>query len=147
MGTTTDVPRPSWDEWALGLAAAAALRSDCLRSKVGAIVLDEGHRVLAAAYNGYPSGSPACGTTGGCPRGRLSQVELAPGSPYTGVGVNAACRAVHAEANALLYSDPLRRHTMAVTREPCQGCEVLLAGSGLARVVWPGGVLVYPKNN
>ena len=106
-------------------------------------MLDAEHRVVSVGYNGYPAGRAGCGTPGGCPRGLLSREQLAPGSAYTGVGVSSPCRAVHAEANALLYSDPLRRHTLVVTREPCDGCEVLLAGSGLARVVWPHGERDY----
>lgn len=125
------------------MAQAVAARSDCLRSKVGAVVLDEQHRVVSVGYNGYPAGSAGCGSAGGCPRGRLTREQLAPGAPYTGVGVASPCRAVHAEANALLYSDPLRRHTLVVTRAPCDGCQVLLAGSGLARVVWPEGEIDY----
>ncbi|MEW1959791.1 deaminase [Kineococcus sp. NPDC059986] len=133
------VERPSWDRWAIGLAQAAALRSDCLRSKVGAVILDSNHRVGSVGYNGYPSGSPVCGSQpGGCPRGRLGVEVLPPGSPYTGEGVNHPCRAVHAETNAVLHCEPVRRHTLYVTREPCDGCWALLAGSGLARVCWLG---------
>lgn len=73
-----------------------------------------------------------CGGTG-----KVEGVQ--PGSSYdTGPG---SCIAVHAEPNALMHSDPIRRRggTLYVTDEPCGGCARLIAGSGLARAVWPGG--------
>jgi dCMP deaminase len=131
--------RPSWDEWALGLAGAVAARADCTRRQVGAVVLDADRRVLSVGYNGAPPGARGCLTAGACPRGRQTGAQVPPGSSYdTGPG---SCIANHAEANALLYSDPLRRRggTLYVTHEPCGGCSRLLAGSGLSRAVWPEG--------
>jgi len=32
--------RPSWDDWALGIAHAVATRGDCTRSQVGALLMD-----------------------------------------------------------------------------------------------------------
>ncbi|WAL67107.1 deaminase [Amycolatopsis cynarae] len=127
---TTHLPRPTWDEYGLILAHAAATRSDCERSQVGAVVMQD-HRTRASGYNGSPAGAPGCES---CPR-RLSGVD--PCSSYdSGPG---ACVAVHAEANALLHSDraDLPGATLFVTREPCPGCGRLIAGSGVARVVTP----------
>lgn len=130
--------RPSWDEWALGIAQAVAARGDCRRRQVGAVILDAQRRVLSVGYNGAFPGGPSC-LAGECPRGLLGNDRLAPGSSYdTGPG---SCVAIHAELNALLFSDPVRRlgGTLYVTAEPCGGCLRPIRGSGLARVVWPEG--------
>lgn len=126
--------RPSFDEWALGIAQAVAARGDCTRRQVGAVILDVNHRVVSTGYNGAPSGRPGCLTAGACPRAG-SDVE--PGSSYdTGPG---ACTAIHAEANALLHGDwaAMQGATVYVTDEPCEGCRKLIRGAGLVRIVFP----------
>lgn len=131
--------RPSWDSWALGLALSVAHRADCTRRQVGAVILDKSNRVISVGYNGAPSGDPGCLTAGACPRGRMSKTDVAPGSSYdTGAG---SCIAIHAEANAIMFADPIRRigGTLAITDEPCDGCRRLILGSGVGRVIWPGG--------
>jgi dCMP deaminase len=134
------VRKPSWSDYYLGIAEAASRRSSCERAKVGAVVVTSSNRVASLGYNDSPAGRPGCGS---CPR-RLSGV--AHGSGYdSGPGV---CVALHAEANALLFAS--RRDceggTLYVTREPCSGCLRLIEGSGLARVVWPGGHLSTAAN-
>ena len=132
--------RPSWDEWALGIAAAVAKRGDCVRSQVGAIALDEHHIIVGAGYNGAPSGAPGCLSDGACPRA-TSGVE--PGSSYdTGPG---ACIALHAEQNLIRMADwrLLIRATLYVTREPCGGCWKLIYGARFRRVVWPGRERIF----
>ncbi|QAY13561.1 deoxycytidylate deaminase [Mycobacterium phage Eurydice] len=122
--------RPTWDEYFLGIAGAVAERSDCERSKVGAVVVKD-RRVRGTGYNGAPAGRPGCGS---CPR-RRSSVD--PGSGYdSGPG---RCVAVHAEANALLHCDreDLVGATLYITREPCNGCLKLIEAAGVARVVTP----------
>lgn len=129
--------RPSRETWALGIATAVATRADCSRRKVGAVIFDTDWRVLAVGYNGAQPGGPSC-LAGQCPRG-LS--DVAPGSSYdTGSG---SCIAIHGEANALLYSDPMRRRggVIAITDKPCGGCLRLLLGSGLALAVTPEGTI------
>lgn len=120
--------RPTWDEYFLTIAAAVASRSDCERDKVGAVVVKD-RRIVGTGYNGAPAGEPGCVS---CPR-RTSGVE--PGSSY-GVGVG-ICIAVHAEGNALLYTDraDLIGATLYVTRAPCYDCSKLIKAAGIARVV------------
>lgn len=127
--------RPDRNTWALGIAHAVATRADCSRRQVGAVVFDMAWRVLSVGYNGAEPGGASC-LAGQCPRG-LSSVE--PGSSYdTGAG---SCIAIHAEANALMYSDPERRRggVLAITDEPCDGCWRLIKGSGLWQVITPTG--------
>lgn len=127
--------RPSWQDWALAIAGAVSLRGDCTRRQVGAVVFDPKWRVLAVGFNGVRPGELGC-IDGGCPRAASG---VAPGSSYTsGAG---ECVASHAEAQALLYSDPVRRQggTVAVSEEPCHECRRLLRASGVACVIWPEG--------
>ena len=124
--------RPDWDTWALGIARAVATRGDCTRLQVGAVILDERHRVVSTGYNGAPPGGPSC-LAGECPRAASG---VAPGSSYdTGPG---ACIALHAEMNAIIWADPARLPgaTIYVTFKPCAGCARMISGSGIARTVW-----------
>lgn len=157
--------RPGWDDWAIGIAQAVAMRGDCTRRQVGAVLLDQGHRVIGCGYNGGPVGGASC-LGGECPRGQhyakitdrlarpLTQgryvcacgdpwpcdLAVQPGSSYdTGPG---ACIAVHAEINALLdVSDRGRLvgATLYVTDQPCGGCLKILKNTEIKTIVWPGG--------
>lgn len=132
--TLTGMPmvwRPGWDEWGLWLAAAVSLRGDCLRRRVGAVLLDSHHRIVGAGYNGSPPGGPSC-LAGGCPRAFSG---VGPGSSYdTGPG---RCIALHAEFNAIVDAGLrlVRGTTMYVTETPCVGCDRLIQGSGIEKVV------------
>ena len=124
--------RPTFDEYFLGIATAVAARADCTRRQVGAVVVKD-RRIVGTGYNGAPAGDPGCVT---CPR-RTSDAE--PGSSYdTGPG---QCVAIHAEANALLYTDrtDLVGSTIYATCMPCDGCFKLIRGAGVTRVVTPEG--------
>lgn len=124
--------RPNWDEYFLGIAEAVAARSDCERSKVGAVIVND-RRIRATGYNGAPSGLPGCGT---CPR---RMAGATPGVSDYDTGPT-KCVAVHAEANALLFCDrgDLAGASLYVTRKPCYACDKLVAAAGITHVVWPG---------
>lgn len=156
--------RPDWDTYFLGIARAVAARADCSRRQVGAVIVDEDHRILATGYNGAYPGGPSC-LKGECPRGRhyLRNPETAyeapeaawcacgcpwpckysvqPGSSYdTGPG---ACVSTHAEPNALLFArTSVKGATLFVTSAPCGGCERLIRSAGINRAVWPEGELI-----
>lgn len=130
--------RPSWDAYFLQIAHAVALRADCTRRRVGAVVVDSQRRIVSTGYNGAPAGDLGC-LAGACPRGRMNLDEVPPGSSYdTGQG---ACIAIHAEQNALLYAGQkgCNGATLYITDEPCQGCRRFIRASGVDRTVWPGG--------
>lgn len=129
--------RITTDEHGILMAQAVALRADCTRRRVGVVIVDVHGRVVGTGRNGAPPGRPGCLSAGSCPRGQLSYDDVAPGSTYTsGAGT---CIALHAESNAIIFSDPLARRggTAFITDAPCDGCSLLLAGSGLHRAVWP----------
>lgn len=127
--------RPSWDEWALNLANVVAMRADCTRRQVGAVILDGQRRVISTGYNGYPSGKPGCLSEGACPRGQMSYEQVPKDSAY--VGVSAPCNAIHAEENAILWAhQDLSACTLYSTHKPCPNCARFIQGAGLFRVVW-----------
>jgi dCMP deaminase len=122
--------RASWDEYFLELARATATRATCIRRKHGAVIV-QNRRIVATGYNGGPSGYPHC-DEGACPR---ATSEAPQGQDYE------RCIAIHAEANALLYSSPEERDgaTLYCTGAPCFGCAKLLANAGIVEVVAAAG--------
>lgn len=133
--------RPSWDEYYLLGTQWAALRGDCTRSKVGALLVDRrSHRIIAHGYNGTSPGVPGC-LLGNCPRGLLTFQECPPDSDYSN------CIAQHAEWNCLNYAidhEPwydFKDTIMYVSRKPCHLCLPYLQAEGVSRVTWPSGSL------
>lgn len=122
--------RQTWEEYFLGLAAAAATRSNCSRRRVGAVIARD-RRIQSTGYNGPPSGYGHC-DTGACPR---AATDTAMCATYDN------CVAIHAEANALLFADPDKRDgaTLYSTAAPCFGCAKLIANSGITEIVAGGG--------
>lgn len=120
--------RPGWDEYFLGIARAVSARGDCSRRKVGAVLVRPDRRIASTGYNGAAPGTPGCLELP-CPR--VTRATICPG--YSD------CRAVHAEANALLYAskNDCEGATLYITDPPCDGCLKLIRGAGIARVVTP----------
>lgn len=133
--------RPDWDTYYLGIARAVSRRADCTRRQVGAIIVN-GSRIVSTGYNGAPSKAPGCLSDNACPRGQRSLDDILPGSSYdTGPG---ACIALHAEQNAIIRAGlNCRKSILYVTDEPCDGCDRLIQGSGIIRVVYPQGGILY----
>jgi dCMP deaminase len=101
--------------------------STCSRKKYCAIILTKNNRLVGMGYNGSPPKYPHC-DQGFCPRA-TSDVEH--GSVYDN------CIAVHAEANALLWSDVSLRQDgfLIINGPPCFSCAKLIATSGVSTVV------------
>lgn len=158
--------RPAWQDYYLGIADSVAVRADCTRRKVGAIVVKD-NSIVSTGYNGAPPGEPGCLSDGACPRGRHYRtlykggdpadgrlpvfgsvcacgvdwpcaMSVSPGSSYdTGAGT---CIALHAEQNALIRAgDRARGATLYCTEEPCNACMRLVRGAGIDKAVWYGG--------
>jgi hypothetical protein len=62
--TNEDRLRPSWDQYFMQLASLAAQRSNCMKRRVGCVLVRE-KRVISTGYNGTPRGLKNCGE-GGC---------------------------------------------------------------------------------
>jgi dCMP deaminase len=118
-----------WDRYFLNIARETARRSNCVRSQHGAVVV-RNRRIRSTGYNGPPSGHAHC-DEGACPR---ASSEAASGWGYD------SCIAIHAEANALLYSSPEEREgaSIYITGVPCFSCAKLIANSGIGEVVTEG---------
>lgn len=123
--------RASWDETWWTVAQAVALRSRCTKRRVGAVIVGTDQRPVAIGYNGPPAGLRAeesgwAGCAAFCPQSRDG---------------SETCFAVHAEVNALMYSDRSLRSggTMYVTAPPCLKCSLAIANSGLGRLVCAPG--------
>lgn len=101
----------------LNCAESFAYRSTCIKRKYGAVVVKD-DAVISTGYNGSPRGLMNCSDAGRCPR-----IEL---GLHQGEGYG-MCRAIHAEANALLNC----------SREQTMGADLYLAG------VNPGDLSVH----
>ena len=133
--------RKSWDQYFVDITEAVASRADCTRRTAGAVIVKD-RRIVSTGFNGAPSGNAGCLSAGACPRGQLTNEQLAAYSSYdSGPGY---CIAVHAEANALLYADrdktegaTLYTWSDTASAEPCISCWRLIAGAGIDVVVYP----------
>jgi dCMP deaminase len=122
-----DMSRTSdWDQYFLDIAKQTATRSNCVRRQHGAVIV-KNRRIRSTGYNGPPSGHAHC-DEGACPR---AQAETPSGWDYD------HCIAIHAEANAILYSAPEEREgaSIYITGVPCFTCAKLIANSGITEVV------------
>lgn len=121
--------RPSWDEYFMGLVDQVASRATCDRGKSGCVVVRD-KRIICTGYVGSPSGMPHCDEVGH----DLKKVIDDDGT------VRQHCvRTIHAEQNAIIqaarYGLALEGTTMYCSMEPCRVCAMLIASSGIAKVV------------
>ncbi|KAG0224701.1 Deoxycytidine monophosphate (dCMP) deaminase [Actinomortierella wolfii] len=89
--TNPDLLRPSWDSYFMLLADLAARRSNCMKRRVGCVLVRD-KRVIATGYNGTPKNLKNC-NEGGC--------ERCNAATPCGKGLD-RCLCMHAEENALL---------------------------------------------
>lgn len=92
MVTPQNGKRISKTDTYLNCAEVFAYRSTCIKRKYGAVIVKD-DVVISTGYNGAPRGFDNCCDLGKCPR---IERNMHQGDGY---GI---CRAVHAEANALL---------------------------------------------
>ena len=116
----------------LEVAHTVAQRSRCVRSQVGCVLVDADDRIISTGYNGPPAGYALA-------KGRETCAAFCPrhDTEY-GKPDFSDCPSVHAELNALLYSERSRRigGVAYITRAPCTDCAKALAASGLKTVIW-----------
>ncbi|KAK3685720.1 cytidine deaminase-like protein [Podospora appendiculata] len=123
--------RPSWDSYFMSLASLAAQRSNCMKRRVGCVVVRD-KRVVSTGYNGTPRGLRNCGE-GGC--GRCNEGQ------GSGHGL-ATCLCIHAEENALLEAGRERLREGAVLycdTCPCLTCSIKIVQVGVSEVVYSQG--------
>lgn len=122
----------------LNCAEAFAYRSTCIKRKYGAVVVKD-DAVISTGYNGAPRGFDNCCDIGKCPR---KERNMHQGEGY---GI---CRAIHAEANALLncsrqqtigadlYLVGINPEDNSIHRaKPCPLCARMIIQAGINNVV------------
>jgi dCMP deaminase len=123
------VKRFGWDEYYLGIARAVAVRANCLRRQVGAVIVVD-NAIIATGYNGTPVGVRNC-CDGGCPR---CASEAPPGAAYD------SCICVHAEQNAIVFAarhgNATQGGTLYTTLRPCFGCLKESIQAGIREIVF-----------
>ena len=128
--------RPSWDEYFMSIAKVVAMRSNCMKRKVAAIIVKD-RRVISTGYNGTPRGARNC-NEGGCPRCN----NMAP----SGTALD-ECLCCHGEENAITqaayHGTSLKGATLYTTYSPCLLCTKMIINSGIREVVYN---LDYPLN-
>jgi len=109
--------RPSWEQYALALAEAAAMRSEDPYVQVGACALDYNNRVLGVAYNGLAPGTTMSDYFWADRDGRR---------PYI----------LHAETNLLSLFKRGEGRMIACTLLPCSCCARQIIAHGIKKVVY-----------
>ena len=111
----SDTPeRLTWKAYALKLAIVASERSEDPFMKVGACLLRHDNSVAGLGYNGAPSGV------------KLDWQKRD----------HRRVRVVHAEVNALRYTQPGECYLLACTHIPCNDCIKTIAAYGIKEVVF-----------
>jgi dCMP deaminase len=101
-------PRPSKEEYYLGIADAVLKRSTCIRRRYGAVIVRD-DEIVSTGYNGSPRGEVNCCDIGKCQR---EELNVPKGERYE------LCSAIHAEENALL----------SAARKDCLGSKMYICG-------------------
>ncbi|ODV96395.1 hypothetical protein PACTADRAFT_33569 [Pachysolen tannophilus NRRL Y-2460] len=113
--------RPNWDNYFMSLADLASRRSNCMKRRVGCVIVKD-NRVIATGYNGTPRNLKNC-NEGGCER---CNRELP----------DSNCLCLHAEENALLYSNKANGSTLYCDTCPCLQCTIKIIQCGIREVVY-----------
>jgi dCMP deaminase len=138
----TEKYRPNKDEYYWNIAKETAQRSNCMATKVGAIIVKD-DQIVSTGYNGAPRGTKDCFERGGCLRRELN---VPSGTQYE------ICRSVHAEQNAIinaaragvallgatLFMYLVKRTPNGdkfVTSAPCFICRKMMINAGITRFV------------
>ncbi len=113
------VKRPEWDEYFGEITKQVALRSTCVRKKVGAIIVKD-KNIISTGYNGSIRGLEHCETVG-C------------------LMIEGHCtRTIHAEANAIIQAAKhglmIDRAEIYISASPCFNCFKLIANSGITKI-------------
>lgn len=121
--------RPDWDQYFMDIARVVALRGNCIKRKVAAVIVKD-RRIISTGYNGTPRGVTNC-SEGGCPR---CNHFGASGEKLE------ECLCSHAEENAIVqaayHGVSIKGGTIYSTYSPCLICTKMIINSGLSEVVY-----------
>ena len=129
--------RPSKVKYYLGIAAAVAARSTCIRRQYGAVIV-KNDTIVSTGYNGTARGLVNCCDLNECYR---EAHNIPHGQQYE------KCKAVHAEANAIinasreemcgaiLFLAGFENGERMKNPMPCEMCSRMITNSGIRRVI------------
>ena len=121
--------RPDWDLYFMKIAQVTALRSNCIKRKVAAVIVKD-RRVISSGYNGTPRGTTTC-YEGGCPRCNSDATS--------GTSLE-ECLCSHGEENAITqaayHGVSVKGATLYSTFAPCLLCTKMIINSGIMEVVY-----------
>ncbi len=121
--------RPTWDEYFMELANAAAKRATCDRGRSGCVIVRD-KQVLVTGYVGSPTGLPHCDEVGHLLKKTVHE---------DGRETTHCVRTVHAEQNAICQAAKrgiaLEGSTLYCRMTPCRTCAMLIINCGIERVV------------
>jgi dCMP deaminase len=104
----------NWDEYAMSIAEVVAKKSKDPWHKVGAVILREDHSIASVGYNGFPQGVEEDWSS----REERSKFVI------------------HAEQNALRYTQPGEGKTLVSTLLPCRDCLKTIAAYKIKKVIY-----------
>ena len=112
----------SWDEYFMGIAKLAGMRSKDPNSQVGACIVSQDNKILSMGYNGFPAGC----SDDAFPWAREGQPL---DTMYLYV--------VHSELNAILnYRGSLEGAKLYVSLFPCNECAKAIIQCGIKTIVY-----------
>ncbi len=112
----------SWDEYFMGVAELASLRSKDPNTQVGACIVDQHNKILSIGYNGFPMGCDD---------------DLFPWGNEKGEE-NKYLYVVHSELNAILNyrGGSLAGSRIYVTLFPCNECAKAIVQAGISEIIY-----------
>ena len=112
----------NWDTYFMALAHLSAMRSKDPNTNVGAVIVDEMHRIVSIGYNGMPRGCDD---------------EQFPWDREGDFLNTKYAYVVHAELNAILNSPrEVSGCSIYVSLFPCNECAKAIIQSGIKRVIY-----------
>jgi len=124
--------RPTWDEYFVEVVHAIGKRATCERGRSGTVIVRD-NMILATGYVGAPKGSPHCDDVGHL----IKEVKHSDGTKSSH-----CLRTVHSEANAICQAAKngisVNGATLYCTMLPCPNCAMLIANSGITKVIATG---------
>ena len=124
----------SWDEYFMGVASLAGLRSKDPNTRVGACIVSKDHKILSMGYNGFPCGC----SDEDFPWAREGE-ELDTKYPYV----------THGELNAILNyrGGSLEGTRLYVSLFPCNECAKAIIQAGIKTVIYDSDKYEGTKSN
>lgn len=116
----------TWDEYFMGVAKLASMRSKDPSTQVGACIVSEDNKILSIGYNGFPRGC----SDDAFPWGKEHQAD----DPYNAKYMYST----HSELNAILNyrGGSLEGSKMYVTLFPCNECAKAIIQAGIRTLIY-----------